>query len=348
MKKVWQRYGNTYYLGEASDQEEIIGAGIYRFGVDRVETPFLSRTSDNFSFDHKIYGMERNFIDRVKKTYGATKGNMGIILNGTKGTGKTVTAKTICNELGLPVILVSQKHDKLITFLNDLQQDVVVFIDEYEKYYSNYDNTLLTVLDGALSNEHRKFFLLTTNEIHVNTYLLQRPGRIRYIKSFGDLSREVVEEILDDLLINKSLRDGCLRFISSMSIITIDLVKSVIEEANIHNEDPFKFREFFNTDEASSTSYRIFKIEEGGEKLVMEYAILKTPPDKMKENSYFRVNGEGFGTIKAILPNNDLLVYKDLYEDNDDEGKIIGQEKTIYRIKPMEITHRYFRVGDIT
>lgn len=343
MKKVWQRYGNTYYLGEASDQEETIGSGIYRFGVDIRETPFVSKTSDNFSFDDKIYGIERNFIERVKKTYNATKGNMGIILNGTKGTGKTVTAKTICNEMGIPVILVSQKHDKLIPFLNDLQQDVVVFIDEYEKYYPNYDNALLTILDGALSNEHRKFFLLTTNEIHVNTNLLQRPGRVRYIKTFGDLTKEVVVEVLDDLLINKSLRDGCLRYISSMSIITIDLVKSVIEEVNIHDEDPSKFKEFFNTDESSSTSYQIYKIESGEEKLVMEYAILKTHPDKLKENSYFRVNGEGFGTIKAILPNNDVLVYKDLYEDDDDEGKIVGQEKTIYRIKPMDITHRYFR-----
>ena len=328
-------------MGETSDQMEKLTPGVYRWGVDMREIPFLSKTADKFDFNHKIYGMETSFIDRVKKTYDETEGNMGILLNGTKGTGKTVTAKMIANMLNLPVILLTEKHDKIVPYLNDIQEDVVIFIDEYEKSYSNYDNTLLTILDGVLTTRHRKFFILTTNELHINTYLLQRPGRIRYIKTFTDLTLETINEVIDDLLKHKELKDPCIKFISELSIITIDLVKAVIEEVNIHHEDPAKFKDIFNVSSSTDTDYVLYKVDEAGvEKLFMDFVNLQLPPEKLSEGAHLRVNGDHFGTIKAILPNKDLVVYKNVYDDDTDE--ITGQEKTIYRIKLPVSKHRAF------
>jgi len=345
MIKIWHKTGNMYYPGEISDQFDKIPPGIYRWGLDKFENPLLYHTAEAFTFNHKIYGMEKVFIERVRKTYKETTGNMGILLNGTKGTGKTITSKLIANDLGLPVILVTEKNEKLIPFLNDLQQEVIIFIDEYEKYYSNYDNTLLTILDGVLTTEYRKFFLLTTNEIHINQYLLQRPGRLRYIKTFSDLTLETVNEVLDDLLKHKARKDQCIKFISELSIITIDLVKAVIEEVNIHNEDPALFKNIFNVTSSDDSTYNLFKIEDGKEKLFIEYAYFNIQPDKFTEGSHFRVNNDDFGTIKAILPNNDIVVYKNTYDDA--TGDINGQEKEVYRIKSPINTHRIFRSNEI-
>ena len=341
MKKVWQKTGNVYYLVESSNHQDTVELGIYRFGVDGRENPFLEKTADSFDFPYKIYGIEEKFITRIDKTYKQTVGNLGIILNGTKGTGKTVTAKMLCNRMNLPVIVVTFAHERLLTFLNDLQEDVIVFIDEYEKYYNRYDNSLLSVLDGILTTGYRKLFLLTTNELDVSRYLLQRPGRIRYIKAFGDLTRETVEEVLDDLLKNPSYRASCLKFISELSIITIDLVKAIIEEVNIHDEDPYEFKAIFNTKSEEGASYSLYKVEEGVEKLFLEYATFHTPPDKLSEGNYFMVNDESYGVIKAILPNNDIITYKDVYDKEDND--LVGQEKIVYRIKSMNILHRMFR-----
>ena len=342
MHNVWIRTGNSYYMGETSDQMEKLDPGVYRWGVDVRDTPFLSKTADAFSFNHKIYGMEKEFIARVKKTYDATEGNMGVLLNGTKGTGKTVTAKQIANMLNLPVILLTDKHDKIVPYLNDIQEDVVVFIDEYEKSYSNYDNTLLTILDGVLTTKHRKFFILTTNELNINTYLLQRPGRIYYIKTFTDLSLETINEVIDDLLKYPELKESCIKFISELSIITIDLIKAILQEVNIHNEEPAKFKDIFNVSSSNDISYSLAKIDENGaEKPFMDFVTLQLPPDKLSEGSYFRVNGENFGMIQAILPNRDFVVYKTIYDDDTDE--ITGQEKTIFRIKlPVSTIHHSF------
>ena len=343
MKKVWRKSGNIFILGESSDLQDKLLPGIYRFSLDQFKNPFLENTADSFIFPHKVYGMEDKFIDRIKTTYGSTKGNMGILLNGTKGTGKTVTAKSICNMLNLPVILVTEKHDELIAYLNDFQQDVIVFIDEYEKYYNNYDNSLLTILDGVLSNNYRKFFILTTNDLHINRNLLQRPGRIRYIKTFSDLPMTTINEILDDLLKYPEHRDQCIKFISELSIITIDLIKSVIEEVNIHNESPYEFSDIFNTHSDEDFHYNIYKIIDGNPEpeLFMEYVNMDIHPDKIKENTPLRLNNVYHGSVKAILPNNDLVVYKEIYDEEGDNIK--GQEKMVFRITKNTSIHKLFR-----
>ena len=132
-------------------------------------------------------------------------------------------------------------------YLSTFQQDFVVLIDEYEKIYDTKNaDSLLSLMDGALKGNSRKVFLLTTNEMSVNTYLLQRPGRIRYVKKFTDMTKEVIEEVLDDTLIYPEFKEDCIDVISKMSIITIDLAKSVAGEVNIHNESPKEFIDIFN------------------------------------------------------------------------------------------------------
>ena len=67
---------------------------------------YINKVADNFVFDYKLYGVSNSFIDYFIKTYNNTTGNLGILFNGIKGTGKTVTAKMLCNKLQLPVILI--------------------------------------------------------------------------------------------------------------------------------------------------------------------------------------------------------------------------------------------------
>ena len=58
---------------------------------------------------HSIYyfANEDELINRTITSFKSHNKNFGLVLKGLKGTGKTVTAKQICNKLNLPVILVT-------------------------------------------------------------------------------------------------------------------------------------------------------------------------------------------------------------------------------------------------
>lgn len=268
MKTSWFENGHEYHYGEVSNQVDKLPVGVFNIKENpRTGKLHLCKVENEFKFNHKIYGLESNFIQRVKRTYDNVQDNLGILLNGTKGTGKSVTAKLICNLMNLPIIIVDAKYDALSSFISELQQNVVIFIDEYEKIYKE-DSDVLTVMDGIFKSEYKHVFLLTTNDLYINRNMLQRPGRIRYVKTYEDLTPDVVEEIIDDLLINKSHKDDCIKSISKLQIITVDLVKSIIQEVNIHDEAPSKFMDFFNV-KGSASSYSadtqvvMYKVKDG-------------------------------------------------------------------------------------
>ena len=262
MINQWAYSASNYFLREVSQNLETLPVAVYKVEENMTQGVFLTRIQDKFDFPYKVYGIETSFINRVKKTYDNTKGNLGMILNGVKGTGKTVTAKQICNTLNLPVIIISHASENIPGFINDIQQNVIIFIDEYEKIYSDRDHSVLTVMDGALDNGYRKVFLLTTNQLYVNDNLLQRPGRVRYVKTYKDLSREAIEEIVDDKLINKEFKQDVIDFIANLETITVDIVKAIIDEVNIHEEIPTAFEDVFNIEKLED-KYDIYKIVEG-------------------------------------------------------------------------------------
>lgn len=111
--KVWYVDGNTYELSEDSVKIEELPNGVYVLGKGMFGF-YLRRVEDKFNFDYKIYGLEEKVIDRVINSYTRKgTGNLGVLLNGTKGTGKSVTAKIIANKLNQPVILVTQTAKEL-------------------------------------------------------------------------------------------------------------------------------------------------------------------------------------------------------------------------------------------
>lgn len=188
---------------------------------------------------------------------------------------KTVTAKELCNRLQLPVILVqsmgSDTNDKLIKYLSTaIDFDCIFFFDEYEKEFKD-SSDVLSFMDGTYNSIYRKVFLLTTNELNVDPNLLGRPSRIRYKKSFSNLSEEVTREILNDILEDKTAIEKVIELTHSMNIITIDLIKAIATEINIHGAEALPdIKETFNI-EFSKFSY-LYKIIQ-----ISHYSVEFTP-----------------------------------------------------------------------
>lgn len=337
MQNQWTYSANNYFLREVSQNLETLPVAVYKLEESMTQGVFLSRIQDKFDFPYKVYGIETGFINRVKKTYDNTKGNLGMILNGVKGTGKTVTAKQICNNLGLPVIIISHSSENIPGFINDIQQNVIIFIDEYEKIYSDNDHSVLTVMDGALDNGFRKVFLLTTNKLYVNDNLLQRPGRIRYVKTYKDLSREAIEEIVDDKLLDKKFKEDIIDFIANLETITVDIVKAIIDEVNIHNEVPTVFEDVFNIEKLED-KYDIYKIVTG-KKPELVYTQAEINHDYFDQEAIgYELHVDrrhGLGVIEEIIDDKTVKVSKYDRKAND-------RVEIIYKIENVKSKHYAF------
>lgn len=263
-QNIWIQDGNTFMKGSSTTKAhpEGLPKGIYEV-KESMTGYYLNRLGDSFVFNYKLYGINNDFIEHFIKTYNNTAGNLGVLFNGIKGTGKTVTAEELCNRLGLPVIIVKscKEADDMLKFLaTQINFDCIFFFDEYEKEFRE-SSTVLSFMDGVHNSQYRKIFLLTTNELEINSNLLGRPSRIRYVRSFGNLPEETTLELLNDILIDKNAVESVLDLIRQMQIITVDLVKALAQEVNIHGVDKIDMiRKNFNL-EFSDFTYLVESIE---------------------------------------------------------------------------------------
>lgn len=346
----WITSGNTYILQTQCERYSQLPNAVYSVVVHpKTGQLVLTKTQDNFAFGYKIYGMDSKFINHTMKTYENTNDNLGVLLSGVKGSGKTVTAKLIANRLKLPVLVIPANYkEALPNFINEIKQDIIVFIDEYEKIYYQDPGALLTVMDGVLNNGFRRVFLLTTNDLAINVNMIQRPGRIRYLKKYEDLGLDIITEIVDDMLVHPELRDTTIEFISTLDIITVDIVISIIEEVNIHKEDPKEFEGFFNIAKGTSR-FNVFLVKPAvddkpaceemyREKTTVNGLFVYCGFTKSDLGNFFTCANRHVGIIREVHDKWDITV--ELTTPYGDFEELTKKER--YHVVPLGIKHKSF------
>ena len=356
MKNNWHKSGNTFRLEEISQQLERLPVSVYLLRYNQRIGFYLEQIEEAFPLPSKIYGLCDKFVERVLKTWNSTSSNLGVLFNGIKGTGKTVTCEIIANKINLPIIIVDTAFDDVDSLLANIQQDVVLFFDEFEKVFPrewNSPGKLLTLMDGVTKGVHRKLFLLTTNELSIDPNMIQRPGRIRYVKTFGNLQPEVIYEIVEDRLQDKSFTKQVIDFISELELITVDIVCSIVDEVNIHGETPDKFKDVFNVKKLAELHavFEVFNDENG--KMLKETLVfdnVKTHPHKIDsscEGEDFYINKEEIGSILEVLAEDLIVVqaqpsYEEV-EKAQEEGKELPQKpKRTFRLETRSSYNRVF------
>lgn len=199
----------------------------------------LRKMADEFTFGFKIYDLgAEDIMRKIDITWNSDvfvdgKKNLGVIFNGLKGTGKTIASKILSNRMQMPVVIVPEAFDGLLSFIQSLCFECTILIDEAEKTFKEDGDVLLKMIDGVY-NESRKLYILTTNRLSIDENLLGRPGRVRYIKQFGNLTAKAVGDYIKDNLRDQSKKEQILDVVDILEISTIDILKAIVDEVNIH------------------------------------------------------------------------------------------------------------------
>lgn len=253
--------GDKFTFANVSGTYETLPCGNYLLKYDPREGYYLNK-KEPFILPNKIYG-DHSVTERwlTSWEHNSTK-NMGIILTGVKGSGKTITAQKFCIDSGLPVIIINEQYHEsdFIEFItNPKMGEAIIFIDEFEKIFSNRDqqHELLSMMDGNYST--KLIFLLTVNEENLNDYMVNRLNRIKYRKTYSDLEFEVIEEVIEDMLINKAHKESIYTFFEKVNMRTFDLLVNLIKEINLFNEDALICGSHLNL-KSEDRQYEVFEI----------------------------------------------------------------------------------------
>lgn len=182
----------------------------------------------------KLYKLEDDdkFIKRVLTYFNSENSGKttGVMLAGTKGTGKTMLSKRIALESNLPIIVVDDRFPtcKLNKVFKGLNTPVCILFDEIEKnedWWSTKD--LLGFLDGVEANA-KKIVLMTCNETNeIDDNMFDRCSRIRYFKEYEANSNEV--------FIRFMVEDKGIKNIDE----TVDFIKEYMEVKSFDNISSF-------------------------------------------------------------------------------------------------------------
>lgn len=239
--------------------------GNYLLRKDEGTGEFYLQLKEGFVLPKKIYG-DHSITKRWLKSFqNNSEKNMGIILSGIKGSGKTITSQMFCMESDLPVIIIGEDFSGsgFVDFLtNPLLGNCIIFIDEFEKIYSRNEDTvdLLSLMDGNYPT--KLIFLMTVNEFRLSEYLVNRLNRIKYRKHYIDLEQDIIDEVCNDLLVNKTHRASIDEFFDRINMRTFDLLINVIKDMNLFEEDALQCGKHLNLT-ASNKYYDVFEEVDG-------------------------------------------------------------------------------------
>lgn len=180
------KVGNNILPKPKGADYELINGSVYDLKWDRFEGRAIFTENGKLNLPDKVYELEEDttFKTRVLNNFNKNDKSVGIMLAGTKGTGKTMLAKVIAKESNLPIIIVDSQYpaNRLITFFKQFTTPVCIIFDEIEK---NFDtSSMLDFLDGV-EKTTKKLVLMTCNNLNrVSEYLQDRCSRVRYIRKY--------------------------------------------------------------------------------------------------------------------------------------------------------------------
>lgn len=234
--------GDRYMVyGEDVQTFKELPADTYRIEFNKM-TGFYLTSHNDLVVNEKVYGPYAIKVNKVMNTFKNLNRNMGVILSGPKGVGKSMFARLLAEkgkEAGLPLLIVDCAIPGVEDFIASIQQECIVLFDEFEKTFKSDKDTgyepqeaLLSLFDGI--DNGKKLYVVTCNETrNLNSYLLNRPGRFHYHFIMGAPTGDEVREYMEDNLVGDA-KDWIDKIValSAVSALTYDVLRAIAFELN--------------------------------------------------------------------------------------------------------------------
>lgn len=195
------------------------------------------------------------FMRRVNDSWGSSKENLGIMLCGESGTGKTLMARRLCDKCNLPMIIVDKevslrKLAETLKRYTNMPPTCIMF-DECDKSEEWNLDDLLEFTDGIDRSHHFMFVYTCNDDKNISRYVKDRCGRIKFYKKFPPLTDEDIvllikklhpefdkerfDEIITELgkITFVKSYDNILHILSDIAMYPTVSVKLILKDLNI-------------------------------------------------------------------------------------------------------------------
>lgn len=243
MSKMAKRFytsGSTVRLIEYTEGAltDTLAPAIYSLRFNQMSGFYLKKICDKFSIP-KLYGKVTKRTAKIMHTYATRTANTGVLLSGDKGTGKSLQSMALSNasiDNGQPVILINEAYygADFEELMNAIPNAVLIF-DEFGKVYKNDSDgndpqeKLLSFFDGQSSQKRLMIFTENATDI-INSFMLNRPGRIFYHYKYTKLEADVIEEYLTELKVPADSITYIQNFATTVREFSFDSLKAIAEE----------------------------------------------------------------------------------------------------------------------
>lgn len=200
--------------------------------------------------EDRVYGSHDEKTEKVLNSFDMFNRNLGVMLSGDKGMGKSLFARMLSKkavERGLPVILVDFYMPGIMSYLSSIEQEAVILFDEFDKTFEekseyNPQYEVLNVLDGI--GYGKKLYVFICNDLsEINDCMLNRPGRIHYHFRISYPTEIEIKQYLEDKLDLKyhDKIEDVIKF-SYMTKLNYDTLRAIAFELN----NGYEFKETIN------------------------------------------------------------------------------------------------------
>lgn len=246
---------------------DLLPAGCYIIRFSPQTDFFLEKYSEIKVNEQKVYGPHPEKAKKVMQSFQKFNRNLGVIVSGKKGSGRTLFLKLLAQEAlkeRLPVIIVEKYIPGIIAVIERISQEALVLFDEFDKTFCdvcegedevNTDCSLFTLLDGFAQG--KKLLAVTCSDVRkLEENFLNRPGRFHYHFRFEYPKTEDIKEYLEDNLEKQyypeieqvisfsgkvGLSYDCLRTVA-FELNCGEKFTEIIKELNLVNTEKIKYQ----------------------------------------------------------------------------------------------------------
>lgn len=272
--KVVQTGSTIRLYGDDLVTSDALAAGVYRIEFNPHSGFYLECYADTIEINEKIYGVHHEKVNKVLNAFNKIERNLGVILSGDKGIGKSIFTKLLIQKAvaeNYAVILVDSYIQGIASYIQSIDQNILVIFDEYDKTFgrsnreeigrSDPQTEMLTLFDGLSTG--KKLFVITCNDTYdLSEYLLNRPGRFHYHFRFNYPSREDIEEYLKDHLPEEQYSEiSKVVGFASKTNINYDCLRAIAFELSLGSNfsEAIKDLNIMNIDKTSFNVTAVFK-----------------------------------------------------------------------------------------